>query len=98
VRDFVAKVHCAYIDGRQSIFSGLVYDHRRRFPVHSSHPQDPKLDANSHYDRVIRFKKLSHNLSRYPSATAHIIARLPRFFLLVKALPPVSLLKTQRRP
>lgn len=94
VRDFVAKVHCAYIDGRQRVFGGLVYDHSRRFPVHAAHPQDTSLGANSHYGRVVRFKKLSHNLAVYPFATAHTFERLPRLFLLIKALPPVRPLLT----
>ena len=37
-RDFIAKVNCAYIDGRERVFGGIVYDHNRRFPVHASHP------------------------------------------------------------
>jgi hypothetical protein len=90
VRDFVAKVHCAYIDGRQTVFGGIVYDHNRRFPVHAAHPGDTSLDANSHYDRVVRFKSLSHNLAVYPFATAHTFERLPRLFLLIKTLPSVS--------
>jgi hypothetical protein len=49
LRDFIAKVNCAYIDGRQRIFGGLVYDHERRFPVHAAHPQDTGLDANSRF-------------------------------------------------
>lgn len=86
----MAKVHCAYIDGRQRIFGGLVYDHQRRFPVHAAHPSDTSLGANSRYDNMVRFKKLSHNLAVYPFATAHTFERLPRLFLLIKALPEVS--------
>ena len=89
MRQFVAKLHCAYIDVDKTI-PGMVYDRTRAFPTHGNHPhQRGFMPLTTQPTKIIeRFDKLAHVLAVYPTAFPESMLRVPRLILLLKALPP----------
>ena len=69
IRQFVAKVHCGYLDADNTI-PCMAYDRTRTFPVHGNHP-GPAFQPLRKGGRMITLDKLAHNMAVYPAATAH---------------------------
>mmetsp|Transcript_63609 Transcript_63609/g.143487 ORF Transcript_63609/g.143487 Transcript_63609/m.143487 type:complete len:631 (-) Transcript_63609:270-2162(-) len=86
-RQFVGKVHCAYIDNQGTI-PGMVYDHGRTYPVHGCHPHKLQFQPQPlGGKKVVALDKVAHNLAVYPTGFAHVMAQLPRLILLLQSIP-----------
>ena len=101
-RQFVAKLHCAYIDHHKTI-PGLVYDATRTFPVHGNHPHQKGYQplGGGPAGKVRRFSCIAHNLGVYPTGFAHVLNQLPRLVHLIQTIPvdcPIVLAKSPARP
>jgi len=84
-RQFVGKVHCAYIDNQGTI-PGMVYDSERTYPVHGCHPHKLNFQPQP-LKKVVKLKSVAHNLAVYPTGFAHVMAQLPRLIHLVQTIP-----------
>ena len=88
VRQFVAKIHCGYLDADNTI-PGMAYDRTRTFPVQGNHPSKSNFQPlkNPGRSSVVHLEKAAHNVAVYPEATAHYFNQFPRLVYLIMALP-----------
>ena len=85
VRQFVAKVHCGYLDA-DGVIPCMAYDRTRTFPVHGNHP-GPHYQPLRKGGEIVTLDKVAHNLAVYPMATAHYFNQFPRLVYLAMTLP-----------